>query len=302
MDISQYRNFITVAESGTITAAAQKLNIAQPALSNQIKNLENEFGAPLLHKSRGQREVKLTGAGQLFYRQAKAICRLHKNLHREIKDYQNGISGTLKISLSPSRSATLIRNFIVQFHSDYPQVKYVFHEGSIDEIEQQILTGISEIAVANAPLLRPHLFDILFRRRQQLYAVFSEKSSWFNKNIKALQLKNLAGIPLCVTGSAGLLKALMAQKKITPYILSESTTRTTGLYWAKSGLGVAVVPFEQYDAVPYDGLIFVPLLHDNLFTYKTIFKLKGQPLSAVAARFLDYYEANCYPDTEKLYK
>ena len=103
MDISQYHNFIAVVECGTITAAAAQLNIAQPALSNQLKNLENEFGTELLQKSRGMREVRLTGAGQLFYRQAKTICRLHENLHREIEDYENGISGTLKISLSPSR-------------------------------------------------------------------------------------------------------------------------------------------------------------------------------------------------------
>ena len=51
MDITQYRNFITVVESGTITAAAKKLNIAQPALSSHIKNLENEFGAEFLEKA-----------------------------------------------------------------------------------------------------------------------------------------------------------------------------------------------------------------------------------------------------------
>lgn len=302
MDISQYRNFIAVAECGTITAAAQKLNIAQPALSNQIKNLEIEFGAPLLYKSRGQREVKLTGAGQLFYREAKTICRLHENLHREIEDYQNGISGTLKISLSPSRSATLIKNFILPFTAAYPKVRYRFYEGAVCELEQQILTGISEIAVANAPVTRPHLFDILFRRRQQLYVVCSEDYNWHGKNLKSAALKDLQGVPLCLSGSRHLLADFMLREKITPEIISVSTTRTTALYWAKAGLGIAVVPFEKYDAVPYEGLVFVPLLHDNLFTYKTIFKLKGQPLSAVAKRFLDYYEANCYPDTEKLYK
>ena len=50
MDISQYKNFITIIESGTITLAASRLNIAQPALSNQIKNLENEFRAELCKK------------------------------------------------------------------------------------------------------------------------------------------------------------------------------------------------------------------------------------------------------------
>ena len=299
MDISQYKNFITVVECGTITAAADKLNIAQPALSNQIKNLENEFGAELMQKGRGQREVHLTEAGQLFYRQAQAICRMHDDLHREIDECSRGISGTLKMSLSPSRSPTMIRNFVVQFHKDYPQVKFVLREDSIDDLERHVLSGLSEIAVANAPLLRPHLFDILFRRRQQLYAVVNEESSWFKSGAKAVTVNDLAGVPLCLSGSRNLLTAVMEQEGLAPQILSENTTRTTALYWAKAGLGVAVVPFEQYDAVPYPGLVFLPVKHKNLFTYKTIFKLKGQPLSAVAKHFLDYYAANCYPDTEK---
>lgn len=299
MDISQYKNFITIIESGTITLAASRLNIAQPALSNQIKNLENEFGAELLQKGRGHREVRLTGAGQLFYRQAKAICRLHETLHREIDDYSKGVIGTLKLSLSPSRSATLIRNFIISFHKDYPLVNYIFHEGSIEEIEQHILTGISEIAVANAPLVRPHLFDVLFRRRQKLYAVFNGSGKWFKPGTEYVTLEDLTSVPLCLSGSRGLLTALMEHERLHAQVLSESTTRTTALYWAKAGLGIAVVPFEKYDAVPYPGLIFAPVKHENLFTYKTVFKLKNQPLSAVASHFLNYYEANCYPDTEK---
>lgn len=299
MDISQYKNFITVVECGTITMAAEQLNLAQPALSNQIKNLEREFGAALLQKGRGQREVHLTEAGQLFYRQAQAICRMHDDLHREIDECSKGVSGTLKISLSPSRSATMIRNFVVQFHKDYPRVKFVFREDSIDDLERHVLSGLSEIAVANAPLLRPHLFDVLFRRRQQLYAVFDEESSWFKQGLKEVTIDDLAGVPLCLSGSRKLLTAVMEQNGLVPQVLSESTTRTTALYWAKAGLGVAVVPFEQYDAVPYPGLVFLPVKHPNLYTYKTIFKLKGQPLSAVAKRFLAYYAANCYPDTEK---
>lgn len=302
MDITQYRNFITVVESGTITAPAKKLNIAQPALSSHIKNLENEFGAEFLEKSRGQRSVRLTGAGQLFYRQAKAICLLHDNLHRDIADYKIGVSGTLKISISPSRSSTLIQNFVRQFHKDYPGVKYVFYEGSVYEQEQQILAGITEFAVANAPLGRPHLFDILFQRRQQLYAVFNKACGWFKEEKESLGLKDLEGIPLCLSGSLPLLEHCMKQEKLKQEILFESTTRGTALYTAQAGLGVAVVPFEKYDEIPYDNLTFAPVKHEGLFTYKTIFKLKGHELSAVANHFLEYYSVNCYPDTEKFYK
>ena len=64
MDFAFYRNFITVVETGSISTAAQKLDIVQPALSAQIKTLEKAYGMQLLKMHRGKRHIELTEAGQ----------------------------------------------------------------------------------------------------------------------------------------------------------------------------------------------------------------------------------------------
>lgn len=74
MDFEFYRNFITVAEAGNLTAAARKLAVAQPALSAQLKILEEHYGTPLIKTKRGQRQLQLTEAGEAFGKCPQALC------------------------------------------------------------------------------------------------------------------------------------------------------------------------------------------------------------------------------------
>ena len=78
MTLESYKNFVTIVECGSILAAANKLLIAQPSLSNQLKNIEKNYGTTLI--IRGSRSIELTDAGRIFYQKAKQICQLEENL------------------------------------------------------------------------------------------------------------------------------------------------------------------------------------------------------------------------------
>ena len=71
MRLEALKNFITVVECGTITEAARKICIAQPALSNQIRGLEEELGVQLFHRT--PRSMELTEAGRILYRHSRSI-------------------------------------------------------------------------------------------------------------------------------------------------------------------------------------------------------------------------------------
>ena len=73
MDIKQLTYFITIAESKTITEAAQKLHMAQPALSQSLKALEESVGVPLIN--RDKRQLSLTHSGDILYQEAKKIVK-----------------------------------------------------------------------------------------------------------------------------------------------------------------------------------------------------------------------------------
>jgi DNA-binding transcriptional LysR family regulator len=102
MDFSYYKNFIVIVETGSISAAAKKLNLAQSALSTQVKRIEEDYGAKLLRMGRGQRTLELTEAGRVFFKQAKYLCSVDDTTRTEINNCAAGLSGTLKISVSPA--------------------------------------------------------------------------------------------------------------------------------------------------------------------------------------------------------
>ncbi|MBQ3159193.1 MAG: LysR family transcriptional regulator, partial [Clostridia bacterium] len=72
MNLQYYYNFVTIVEEGSLTAASRKLHIAQPALSNQIKAMEEKYGTRLFF--RGARRLELTDAGMILYQKAKRMC------------------------------------------------------------------------------------------------------------------------------------------------------------------------------------------------------------------------------------
>ena len=73
MDIENYRNFLAIIEAGSITGAAEIVHIAQPALSKQLRALEQFYGTKLLLTARGTRQIILTDAGRIVYQKAKYI-------------------------------------------------------------------------------------------------------------------------------------------------------------------------------------------------------------------------------------
>ena len=113
MNIEYYRNFIAIVEAGSISAAAKRVAVAQPALSNQLKTLQKKFGTPLLNLKRGGHTVELTEAGCILYNKAKYICSTEDNIIKEIADCAGGFSGTLRLSLSPSMSISFIKNSVL---------------------------------------------------------------------------------------------------------------------------------------------------------------------------------------------
>ena len=162
MDMEYYRNFIAIVEAGSLSAASKRVHVAQPALSNQLKLLQKKFGTQLVNIRRGVHNIELTNAGCILYNKAKYLCSLEDDTQREISDCVNGYTGTLRVSLSPSMSISFIQTYLSKFSKEYPQINYELYEVSILEQINQMLTGKTEIGVANAPLTQESRFDTIY--------------------------------------------------------------------------------------------------------------------------------------------
>src|SRR5262249_43973851 len=99
MDLRRARTFVTVAELGTVTRAAQQLRIAQPALSRQIGDLEREFGLKLF--DRVGRRLVLTGQGEQLLADCRGLLNYADSLTERARLLRHGDSGLLKVAAAP---------------------------------------------------------------------------------------------------------------------------------------------------------------------------------------------------------
>lgn len=150
MDIRQLRYFITIAEEGNITKAARRLHIAQPPLSQQLKLLEEELGVKLVE--RGSRQIQLTDAGKILRHRAEQVVELVDSTIKELKDFNEGLQGTLSVGTVPSSGSTLLPERIYNFHENYPGVSFQIWEGDTYRILDLLNNGVIEIGIVRTPI------------------------------------------------------------------------------------------------------------------------------------------------------
>ena len=217
MEIDNYRNFLAIVEAGSMTAASEYIHIAQPALSKQVKSLENYFGTKLIITTRGSKHLILTDAGRILYHKAKYICSLEDMAKNEIGDVSDGSKGTLRFTVANSRAAVFIKECLEPFHRLFPLINYEIHEGGITEQSQQLLSGIAELGILSVPPIHQNNFDVLFRRKEKIVCVTAE-NSMFLKGITTPTLPGLAECPLCLSTGCHLMMSKIFAEKSFPSV------------------------------------------------------------------------------------
>lgn len=290
MDFSYYRNFVVIVEMGSLSAAAEKLCLAQSALSNQIRHLEEEYGSILLLKGRGQRTLELTDAGRIFFKQAQYLCAVEEATRTEIKNCAAGFAGLLKLSISAALAPYFVRRDLQGFVRRYPQVRYQVYEASVSDQIRQLNEGMVDVGVANAPLPEPHLFRILAKTRQNFYVVGKKDNPWLDGTAVAYTCQQLKNIPLSANFvSQPLINEACQAWDFVPQMLMSATTRNTPLAMAACGLSLAVVNLEHSEDAP-EGCFAVQLAEKNLFIEQKIYILKKKILPSLVQKFADYME------------
>jgi DNA-binding transcriptional LysR family regulator len=126
MDLRQLRYFIAVAEERSFTAAARRLNLSQPPLSQQIQALEAAVGAQLLHRT--SRRVELTQAGEALLTRARAIQLQVKLAEDEVRSIGAGLIGSLDVGATGSILRGRLADLLAAYRKEAPAVKMTVHE------------------------------------------------------------------------------------------------------------------------------------------------------------------------------
>ena len=152
MELRHLRYFVTVADEGSITKAAARLNVSQPPLSRQIRDLESELGAPLF--DRGAKQIVLTAAGKLFLKDARAVLARVEDAVRRVSALPTESAGELRVGYSPTPTTELLPKVLKLFRKTHPKVRVVLHDLASDEILAGLKARELDIALAVEPPLR----------------------------------------------------------------------------------------------------------------------------------------------------
>lgn len=287
MDIKQITYFHAIVEEGNITKAAKKLHIAQPHLSQQLKLIENELDVKLIERS--TRKFQLTDAGRKLYHNSNQIMKLIESTVKELKDFNEGIQGTLSIGSISSSGDILLPQRIYDFHKKYPKINFEIQECGTDEILELLKNGVIDIGIIRTPI-NSEIYESINLPSVPMAAVANKDMCWSTNN-KTISLSELDGKPLLVQRRyEKLIVELCKKAGFQPRILCKIEDTHSILLLANTGIGVAIIPKDSVGLISGVDLNYKEINEPSLNTSTTVVWLKDQYLSYAAKHFLQTFK------------
>lgn len=153
MKLNQLRDIVAVAERGSLRAAARHLDLAQPALTRSVRDLERELGAPLFE--RRARGMVLTPMGAAFVRRANAVLSEVRRAREEVEQLHGGTRGEVVAGLSMVPLIALLPKALPQFRARYPNVQLHLIEGWYTTLENALRDGSMDFYIGPEPVQTP---------------------------------------------------------------------------------------------------------------------------------------------------
>jgi LysR family transcriptional regulator, hydrogen peroxide-inducible genes activator len=150
MEIHQLRYFISVAEIGSFTRAAQACFVAQPSLSQQIRKLEEDLGQPLFERL--GRRVRLTPAGRVLYERAAGILASLAEARDALRDPAHLAEGEIQIAAIPTVAPYLLPRLLRGFTTKYRRAEVTVHEDFTAEIVRHCASGDVDLGIVALPI------------------------------------------------------------------------------------------------------------------------------------------------------
>jgi DNA-binding transcriptional LysR family regulator len=243
MELRHLRYFVAVADELHFGRAAKRLNIAQPPLSQQIRDLEHELGAPLFLRT--SRRVQLTAHGRLFLAEARDILGHAQRAREMVKASQRGEFGSISIGFVTSAIYSVMTPTLRGFHSQFPQVEIRCHEMATPDQINALHKGDISVGFLRTPIsddsIRTHLL-----LREFLVLVLPEHHPAARKS--KLQLRDFASEPFILfprkqgPGAYDQIISTCQSAGFSPILAQEGNEMQSMLGLVAAGLGISLVP------------------------------------------------------------
>ena len=246
MQFRQLRYFVAVVEAGSISRAATTVHVAQPALSQQIADLEERIGVQLLLRT--PRGVKATSAGETLFREASLILHRMDKLPGMLKSAIGETQGTVRLGIVASLAGPLVGVIVEHFKSELPQVNLICSDGDSGSLVARVQSHALDLAlVFEDELVSAHSRTPIFS--QQLFLIGKDAAKFKKPHVS---LEELVGIPLVSPGGQlnrrQLINRAFAARKLAPTIVAEADNLSSELSAVRAGVGNTILNVGEIPA------------------------------------------------------
>lgn len=288
MEIHQLRYFCAVAETGSFTRAAEREQVAQPSLSQQIIKLEEELGVRLF--DRLGRTVKLTDPGQLFLPRARAILNELKAAKEEVTDKQGSAVGPVNVGVIPTIAPYFLPTRISSFCRQYPKASITVYEDVTARLLDRLRGGVVDLAIMALPT-RGHDLECFPLRTERLFAILPKNHPLARKSSVSLkELRNDSFLLLrddhCFRETA---IDLCKRARLLPRVVFETGQFSSIVAMVSAGLGVSIVPEMALERRP--DCSFALVADERASRTIGVAILKGHFLTGVQRAFLMHLQS-----------
>ena len=266
MQLQQLVYFLAVADTLHFTRAAERVHVAQPSLSQQIKALERELGADLFSRARGN--IALTDAGQALLPLARRIIADTETATQEVQELVQLRRGRVRLGATPSLATGLLPDVLRAFADRYPGVRLLVEEGGSHDLVRGLARGALDLALVVLPLPTPSpALTTVELLREDLVVVSSPDAPRPGRGRRAVRIADLEGERLVMFRHGYDLRELTVAacraEGFEPEFAVEGGEMDAVLGFVRAGIGTAVVP-RMVAARSGHGLRVTPLARPGL--------------------------------------
>lgn len=248
MKLTQLEYFCTAVQCQSITAAAKKLYVTQPAISGAIRELEKEFSVILFSHARNK--MTLTEEGRLFYERAEQLLREVEAAKQQLSDLGSA-QQTVKVGIPPLWGTTFFPDLLHDFNARHPNIRLVFYEYGSARAAALVKEKVLDIALANLSVDDPESFQSACIGRDHFVIVVDPSHPLAAR--ESVTLEDLAGIPLVMYNTDSVQNNSVLSRFSTLGITPNVQLYSSQIYTMKSML----------HNTPCAGFFYASLLQDH---------------------------------------
>lgn len=299
MNLKQLPYFIAIAETGSLSAAARRTGVSQPAVSGYLHDLERELGIALFLRS--GRRMTPTAAGNIYLEMAREVLGLQARTRTQIQARHNPLKQRIRVGVSPHRGAQALAAIYRPFNLRFPDTEILPMESYVGQAYQMLTHSEMDLAFSTAaePLPQNNLHFLPLQKEELVLvlptfhplAAQASPDAAEAPSIDLAQFRDTPFVLMTPDSTVGQVsRQLFSQAGFSPVVVFQSKNVIMTNEMIRSGAGAGLIP--AYYAKPDENVVYFRLSQPGYLTFCAVWA-EGRALTE-AERYLLYLKVNLW--------